>query len=66
VDKTIRKSASLDDMKADEYLYWQSRPAWERLAAVTQLTQELYAMKGEVGYAPKLERTLVCVERLWR
>ena len=60
MDKTIRKYASFDEMKADEYRYWQSRPVHERVAAVTELTQELYAMKGEV---PRLQRTLVRFER---
>ena len=26
-DKTIRKYTSFDEMKADEYRYWPSRPA---------------------------------------
>jgi len=34
MDKTIRKYASFDEMKADEYRYWQSRPAYERMDAV--------------------------------
>jgi len=49
MDKTIRKYTSLDDMKADEYRYWQSRPAWERTDAVFELTQEHYAMKYFLG-----------------
>lgn len=31
-DKTIRKCANFDEMKADEYRYWQSRPVHERVA----------------------------------
>ncbi len=66
VDKTIRKYASLadlDEIKADEYRYWQSRPLHERLAAVSELTQEQYAMKGAVPGVPRLQRTLVRFER---
>ena len=63
MDKTIRKYASFDEMKADEYQYWQSRPIHERVAAVTELTQEHYAMKGAVPDAPRLQRTLVRFER---
>ena len=65
VDKTIRKYASLsdlDEVKAQEYRYWQSRPVHERLAAVSELTQALYAMKGAPS-VPRLQRTLVRVER---
>ena len=69
VDKTIRKYASvaeLDDITAEEYRYWQSRPVHERIAAVSELTQALYAMKGAVSDVPRLERTLVRFERVRR
>jgi len=64
MDKTIRKYASFDEMKADEYRYWQSRPVHERVQAVSELTQEHYAMKGAVADVPRLQRTLVRFERL--
>ncbi len=42
MDKTIRKYTSFNEMKADEYRYWQSRPVWERMDAVEGLgTQRL-------------------------
>jgi len=40
--------AELDDIKAEEYRYWQSRPVQERIDAVSEFTQALYAMKGAV------------------
>ena len=39
MDKTIRKYTSLDEMKADEYRYWQSRPVHERMDAVEELNR---------------------------
>ena len=66
MDKTIRKYtgvATLDEIKADEYRYWQSRPVHERLAAVSEITQAQYAMRGEVPDPPRLERTIVRFER---
>ncbi len=63
MDKTIRKYTSFDEMKADEYRYWQSRPVHERVNAVSELTQEHYAMKGAVLDVPRLQRTLVRFER---
>ena len=63
MDKTIRKYASLDEMKADEYRYWQSRPVHERVAAVSELTEEGHRMKGERPDAFRLQRTLVRFER---
>jgi hypothetical protein len=66
MDKSVRKYTSLVDMKADEYRYWQSRPAEERLQAVSQLTQELYAMKGLITDVPRLQRTIVRFQRLER
>ena len=63
MDKTIRKYTSFDEMKADEYRYWQSRPVYERTDAVSELTREHYAMKGEATYVSGLQRTLIRVER---
>ena len=63
VDKTIRKYTSLDEMKADEYRYWQSRPVHERVAAVWELTEIGYKMKGLGPDAFRLQRTCVRLER---
>lgn len=63
MDKTIRKYTDFDEMKADEYRYWQSRPVHERVAAVSELTQEHYGLKGEAPDVPRLQRTLVRFER---
>ena len=63
MDKTIRRYSSFDEMKADEYRYWQSRPVYERVDAVSELTQEQYAMKGEAPDVPRLQRTLVRLQR---
>jgi len=66
MDETIGKHdnvSDLDEIKAQEYRYWQSRPAHERMAAVSEITQDLYAMKGEVPDVPRLQRTLVHVKR---
>jgi hypothetical protein len=64
MDKTIRKYTDFDEMKADEYRYWQSRPVHERVAAVSELTEEGYRMKGMGPDAFRLQRTLVRFERL--
>jgi hypothetical protein len=69
MDKTIRKYTSVagfDEVKADEYRYWQSRPVHERVAAVSEPTQEQYALKGAVPDVPRLQRTLVHFERYRR
>jgi hypothetical protein len=66
MDKTIRKYTDFDEMKADEYRYWQSRPVHERTDAVSKLTQEQYAIKGATPDVPGLRRILVRVERARR
>jgi hypothetical protein len=66
MDKTIRKYTSLDEMKADEYRYWQSRPVHERVSAVSEITQEPYARRGALPGVPRLQRTLVRFERASR
>lgn len=61
MDKTIRKYANfadLDEIKAQEYRYWQSRPVHERIDAVSELTQGLYAMKGVTPDVPGLKERL--------
>ncbi len=66
MDKTIRKYTNFDEMKMAEYRFWQSRPVHERLHAVSELTQEQYAMRGAVPDVPRLQRTLVRFERAQR
>jgi hypothetical protein len=66
MDKTIRKYTNFEDMKADEYRYWQGRPLHERVDAVSELTREHYAMKGALPNVPRLQRTLVRFERALR
>ncbi len=63
MDKTIRKYTSFDEMKADEYRYWQSRPVYERIAAVSELTIEGYTLKGYQPDDFRLQRTFVHFER---
>jgi hypothetical protein len=59
----IRRYASLEAMKADEYRYWQQRPAHERMQATAEISAELYGLKDPSGHAQGLQRTLVRVKR---
>ncbi len=63
MDKGIRPYADFEEMTAEEYRYWQSRPIHERVAAVSELTQEHYALKDAAPDVPRLQRTLVRFER---
>ncbi len=63
MDKSIRKFSSLDAMKAEEYRYWQSVPVRERIQAVWDITLESYRLRGEIQDVPRLQRTLVRVQR---
>ena len=68
VDKTIRKYTSHKEMKADEYRYWQSRPAHERLDAVEEMIETAYALKGWgiEPDVPRLQRPFVRLPCPWR
>jgi hypothetical protein len=68
VDKTIRKYTSFDEMKADEYRYWQSRPVQERMDAVQQMNQTAYALKGweMEPDVPRSQRPFVRLPCPWR
>ena len=61
MEKTARIYHSYDEMKADEYRYWQSRPVHERMNAVSEMTLAAYAMKGQD--VPRFQRTAVVLQR---
>lgn len=59
----LRRYESLDAMKADEYKYWHQRPGHERMAAVSEITNEAYGLKDARSNVPRLQRTLVHLQR---
>jgi hypothetical protein len=61
MEKSVRVYRSLDEMKADEYRYWQCRPVWERMDAVEELNAAAYAVKGIV--VGRLDKTVVRIIR---
>jgi hypothetical protein len=65
MDKTIRRVTDLKAQRAENFRYWQSLPAGERLAAVWETTQNAYAFKKEekVQTEPRPHRTLIRFER---
>ena len=63
MDKTVRKYTSHKEMKADEFRYWQSRPAHERIAAVSELTTAAYALKGKAAHVQRLQGPLIRLPR---
>jgi len=68
MDAILRKYTSFDEMKADEYRYWQSRPVHERMDAVEEMIQTAYAIKGwEIEpNVPRLHRPFVRLSCPWR
>jgi broad specificity phosphatase PhoE len=64
MDKTIRRYTDIDEMKADEYRYWQSRPVHERLDTAAELSVIGYQWKEPTrDVQSRLQRTLVRVQR---
>ena len=59
----IRRYASLEAMKADEYKYLQRQPAHERMKAVAEITEEAYGLKDLPPDVFRLQRTLVHLKR---
>jgi hypothetical protein len=68
MELTIRKYTSFDEMKADEYRYWQSRPVYERMDAVEEINRAAYEIKGlELEPdVPRLQRPFVRLSCPWR
>ena len=64
---TVRRYTEFAEMKADEYRYWQSRPAHERLDAVDEMIETAYALKGwEIAPdVPRLQRPFVRLPVPW-
>ena len=50
-----------DQIKADEYAFWQSQPGHVRIAAISELATEHYALKGQ--HVRRLQRTLVRLQQ---
>jgi len=63
MDKSVRKFASFDELKDEEYRYWQGVSPSARFAAVFELSVDAYRMKGIVADGQELKRTLVRFER---
>ena len=68
MDKTIRKYTDFDEMKADEYRYWQSRSVQERMDAVEEMVRTAYALKGWKleQDVPRLHRPFLRLPCPWR
>ena len=62
MDKTLRKFTSFEEVKDDEYRYWQSVSPAVRIEAAFQLSVDMYRMKGIEPDGAALKRSLVRVE----
>jgi len=63
MDKTIKRYASPELIKITGYRDWQRLPASDRIRAVSDITWAAYALNGHAADAPRLQRTLVRVQR---
>jgi len=63
MERVLRKFTTFDEMKAAEYRYWRCRPVYERVAAVWELTEQGYKLKGFKPDAFRLQRSVVHFER---
>jgi len=63
LDKTIRKFASFQEMKDEEYHYWQSVPPAERFAAGHQMSVEGYRAYGYTADGADLKRVVTRFEQ---
>jgi hypothetical protein len=63
MDKTVRKFASFEEQKDEEYRYWQSLSPAQRFAAVYDHSVEAYRTKGIAADGQGLKRILVRFDR---
>ncbi len=68
MDLTVSKYSNLNEMKADEYRYWQSRPVYERFDAVDEMIRTAYAIKGwkREPEVPRNEMRIIRLPCPWR
>ena len=68
MDVILRKYTTFDEMKADEYRYWQSRPVHERMDAIQEMIHTAYALKGREiePNEPRSQRPFVRLPCPWR
>ena len=60
---TVKRYKNLDQMKADEYAFWQSQPNWVRMQAVAELSSAYYKFKKKSVRVQKLQRPAFSLER---
>jgi hypothetical protein len=53
-----------DEIRAEEYRYWHSRPIHERMAAVSELSSAMYGPKHDESEVPRLDKTFARFERV--
>jgi hypothetical protein len=63
MDKTIRKFNNFEEMKDEEYRYWQSVSPAERFAAGHQLSVEGYRAYGYSADGAELKRVAVRIQQ---
>jgi hypothetical protein len=62
MDKTLHRFASFEELKLDEYRYWQSRPVFERVNAAAELSfSQFQGEEPARDVHSRLQRTLVRV-----
>ena len=69
MDKTVRKFTGPDvfqQIKDEEYRYWQSVPAEVRIRAIYDHSVEMYRDNGRAPDGQELKRTVVRFERAVR
>jgi hypothetical protein len=62
MDKTIRFTSNPDELRAEDYRYWQSVSPAERMHVAWELSLMGYRMKGLAPDGQELRRSVVRVE----
>jgi hypothetical protein len=62
LDKTIRWNVDPEIQDAETYRYWQGISVWKRLCATSELSVQMYRMKGLPRDGERLPRHLARLE----
>jgi len=67
MDKTVRILTDLEELQAETYRYWRSRPSAERFEATWEISRDLYTQyyrkRGVPEYVEGSARSIARVQR---
>ena len=59
----IRRFSNPGAMRSEQLRYWRSRPGYERVEAISEITTTAYALKTGGEFVPRFQRSIRRIQR---